>query len=108
MIISIVSAVVISLAIVGLTEFFKLIHMFVLFSKNQAEHLSVIIPDDNDAEFAVRAYAERERWNYFATKTTLIVLTGKLSNESVVICKKLAKEYGGILVLTPEEFKGKI
>lgn len=100
-------AIVISLAIVGLTELFKLIYMITLFSKNEAKHYSVIIPNDSDVEYSVRAFVERERWNYFCAKTKLVVITDTLSVQSVKICKKLAREYGDITVLSEQEFSEK-
>lgn len=96
--------ILVCLSVVGIAEIIKVILISFLPQTKGSEEFAVLIPNDEDIEYAVRSFAERNNWNSASKNIPKVVINNGLSTESEKICEKLVEEYSELIFLSKDEF----
>ena len=90
-------------ALIGLTSTIRFIALFIVAPHKTGNQAYVIMLNDENAEFELRAAIERAKWDNIFYASPILAVEYKLDDETGEICKKIAEEYNNVIVCQPQD-----
>ena len=85
-------------ALIGLTSTIRFIALIIVAPPKIGKQAYVIMLNDENAEFELRAAIERSKWDNIFYSLPILAVESDLDNETGEICKKIAKECTNVIV----------
>jgi len=98
----ILSVATLLFALIGLTSTIRFISLFFVVPHKNGKQAYLILLNNKNAEFELRAAIERAKWDNVFNLSPILAVEYELDDETSKICNKISEDYTNVIVCKPQ------
>ena len=99
----ILSVATLIFALIGLTSIIRFITLLFVVPRKNGKQAYVVLLNDKNAEFDLRAAIERAKWDNVFNLAPILAVEYELDDETSKICKKISEEYTNVIMCRSQD-----